>query len=61
MKKIIITLALAGFISLGFTLIENSTTSINEVSSETAIKNNDDFAKSNMQSEKSDRRLASWD
>jgi len=61
MKKIIITLALAGFISLGFTLIENSTTSINEVSSETTIKNNDDFAKSNMQSEKSDRRLASWD
>jgi hypothetical protein len=61
MKKIIITIALAGFISLGFTLFENSTTSINEVSSETTIKNNDDFAKSNMQSEKSDRRLASWD
>ncbi len=61
MKKIIITIALAGFISLGFTLIENSTTSINEVSSETTIKNNNDFAKSNMQSEKSDRRLASWD
>lgn len=61
MKKIIITIALTGFISLGFTLIENSNTSTDEVSPEATINNNDDFSKSNIRSENSDTRLASWD
>lgn len=59
MKKIIITIALAGFISLGFTLIGNSNTSVNEVSS-VQVKNADS-EKSVISNDTSDKRLASWD
>lgn len=59
MKKIIITLALAGFISLGFTLIEKSKTTTNEVSS--APVKHVDSKKPDTSNEGSDKRLASWD
>lgn len=59
MKNIIITLSLAGFISLGFTLIESNNTPNNKVSS--ASVNLIDSEKSDTSNEGSDKRLASWD
>ena len=59
MKNIIITLVLAGFISLGFTLIESNNTPTNEVSS--ASVKHLDSKKPDISNEGSDKRLASWD
>lgn len=59
MKKIIITLALAGFISLGFTLIEKSKTTVNEVS--LAPVKHIDSKKPDTLNEVNDKPLASWD
>ena len=59
MKRIIITLALAGFISLGFTLIEKSKTTTNKVSP--ALVKHVDSKKPDTSNEGSDKRLASWD
>ena len=57
MKKLILTIAVAGLISLGFTLINNETPSKNPVST---VQNND-FEKVNVSDENKDKRLASWD
>ena len=57
MKKLILTIAAAGLISLGFTLINNETPSKNTVST---VQNND-FEKVNVSDENKDKRLASWD
>lgn len=59
MKKIIISLAIAGFISLGFTVVEYKNTPAKEVNSKTA-KNNP-ITKSVGSNDTSDKRLASWD
>ena len=59
MKKIIITIAIASFISLGFTLIENNNNSSEGSPVETV--NSQDFVKANLSVEKNEKRLASWD
>lgn len=59
MKKIIITLAIAASISLGFTLIESKKTPGKVIQVET-VKSSD-FEKSDLSVESQDKRLASWD
>lgn len=58
MKKIIITLSLAGFISLGFTVVENNTSSKEESA---RAEQNTVSEKYNGSNDFNDKRLASWD
>ncbi len=59
MKKIIITIAIAASISLGFTLIESKKTPSKVIRVET-VKSSD-FEKTDLSVESQDKRLASWD
>lgn len=59
MKKIIITIAIASSISLGFTLIEKSTHKIKVADVETVKVG--DFDKTGVLAKEQDKRLASWD
>ena len=59
MKKLILTIAVAGLISLGFTLINNETPS-KKVNAVSTVQNND-FEKVNVSNENKEKRLASWD
>ena len=59
MKKIIITIAIASSISLGFTLIEKRTNKIKVTSVETVKVG--DFEKADVLAKEQDKRLASWD
>lgn len=56
MKKFIITLSIAGFISLGFTVVGSNTDSVSGPKSEQNLSSE----KSNGSND-SDKRLASWD
>lgn len=57
MKKFIITLSVAGFISLGFTVVGNNTGSISDSKSEQKVS----AVKLNGSNHSDDKRLASWD
>jgi len=59
MKKIIVTIAITGFISLGFTLIGNSDNKTKVAPVET-VKNSD-FKKADVLTKENDKPLASWD
>ena len=58
MKKIIITLSLAGFISLGFTVVDKNTSSFDGASSTEQKSVSENINKTNVNN---DKRLASWD
>ncbi len=57
MKKFIITLSIAGFISLGFTVVGNNTESASVSKSEQNVSS----ANLNGSNDNNDKRLASWD
>ena len=59
MKKLILTIAVAGLISLGFTLISKKTSS-KKVNAVSTVQNND-FEKVNVSNDSMNKRLASWD
>ena len=59
MKKIIITIAIASSISLGFTLIEKNKPKTRVTSVETLKV--EDFDKTGVLAKEQDKRLASWD
>ena len=59
MKKLILTIAVAGLISLGFTLISKETSS-KKVNAVSTVQNND-FEKVNVSNDSMNKRLASWD
>lgn len=59
MKKLIITIALAASISLGFTLIEKNTHKPETTSVETVDKA--EFKKADINTRQDDKRIASWD
>ena len=58
MKKIIITLSLAGFISLGFTVVGSNTNTKNEIAGN---EQNAASEKLSGLNDGNDKRLASWD
>lgn len=58
MKKIIITLSVAGFISLGFTVVGSNTNSKEQSS---ITEQNSISEKYTGLSDSNDKRLASWD
>jgi hypothetical protein len=58
MKKIIIALSVAGFISLGFTVVGSNTNSKNEISK---AEQNAASEKLSGLNDSNDKRLASWD
>lgn len=58
MKKIIIALSVAGFISLGFTVVGSNTNSKNEI---TKAEQNAVSEKFSGINDSNDKRLASWD
>jgi len=58
MKKIIISLSVAGFISLGFTVVGNTSSSRDE---HVKIEQNNSSEQFNASIDFSDKRLASWD
>ena len=58
MKKFIITLSVAGFISLGFTVVGSNTSSKEKNAS---TEQNDTSAKYSRLNDSNDKRLASWD
>ncbi len=58
MKKIIITLSVAGFISLGFTVVGSNTSSKKE---NAATEQNAASANQSGLNDSNDKRLASWD
>ncbi|HQT22560.1 hypothetical protein [Daejeonella sp.] len=58
MKKIIITLSVAGFISLGFTVVGSNTNSKKESARTEQNAASEKFSGLN---DSSDKRLASWD
>lgn len=58
MKKIIITLSVAGFISLGFTVVGSNTSSKEE---NARTEQNAASANHSGLNDSSDKRLASWD
>ncbi len=57
MKKFIITLSVAGFISLGFTVVGNNTGSMSDSKSDQKVST----VKLNGSTDSNDKRLASWD
>jgi hypothetical protein len=58
MKKIIISLSVAGFISLGFTVVGNSSNSGEE---QVITKQNSISEKQKGVNDNNDKRLANWD
>ena len=58
MKKVIISLSVAGFISLGFTIVGNSSSS---KEAQVKTKQNSNLEKYEEISENNDKRLANWD
>jgi hypothetical protein len=58
MKKVIISLSVAGFISLGFTVVVNSSSS---KEAQVKTKQNSNSEKYKEISENNDKRLANWD
>jgi hypothetical protein len=58
MKKIIISLSVAGFISLGFTVVGNSSNSGEE---QVITKQNSISVKQKGVNDNNDKRLANWD
>ena len=58
MKKVIISLSVAGFISLGFTVVVNSSSS---KGAQVKTKQNSNLEKYEEISENNDKRLANWD
>ena len=58
MKKVIISLSVAGFISLGFTVVVNSSSS---KEAQVKTKQNSNLEKYEEISENNDKRLANWD
>jgi len=58
MKRFIITLSIAGFISLGFTVVGNNTSSKEE---NTTTEQSATSANYNGSNESNDKRLANWD
>ncbi|MEJ7780196.1 MAG: hypothetical protein WKF68_11470 [Daejeonella sp.] len=59
MKKIIITIAIAASISLGFTIIDKTANKTERPTVETASKS--DFDQSAEKVKQDDKRIASWD
>ncbi len=59
MKKIIITIAIAASISLGFTLIDKTANDTAKPTAETV--NSNDFDQSDVKVKENDKRIASWD
>ncbi len=57
MKKFIIILSVASFVSLGFTVVGNNTGSAESSKSEQKVAS----AKLNGSNDNNDKRLASWD
>ncbi|MEJ7780194.1 MAG: hypothetical protein WKF68_11460 [Daejeonella sp.] len=59
MKKIIITIAVAASISLGFTIIDKTANNTARPTAETVSKS--DFDQSDEKVKQEDKRIASWD
>ncbi len=59
MKKIIITIAIAASISLGFTIIDKTANKTARPTTETV--SNSDFDQSDVKVKENDKRIASWD